>query len=405
MKSYRSIGVLLLVAFAVSAILVASASAEEISPAAWLANGEAITSSLAATVTGEVIIEDTKVGAGVTCSMSIDGTVGAGGEGTITAILSLSGTEVTLSAPLLCKSHKSCEEGTDVEVAPEKLPWTTAVDVSSSGTFLEIISAPTFYVTCLVLGFKTSDECVGTNSSFEVLNVTGGVEPMGQSSPKTNCSIGGAETGSLEFLSGSLDTLTGGGTLAVSGEFVKPMYEGEGVEKEILAGEWEEEEKGSRQDFTFNNGTIMTSVACQLTLRWATQNRGSELLVTPSFAGCIYTGNGEGAVVNFGACSYKFKAPTLIRSAPREWNATVDLVASGCVVKITSANTACEIRIAGGAGNQNLPSANTANSGRDLLVNAAFNMAYTSTNCSAPILEGTHTLYTGRMTVQGAAYR
>jgi hypothetical protein len=400
MKSYQSIGVLLLVVFAFSAVLAASASADEVSPAAWLANGEAITSSLAADTTGELIIEDAKAGAGVTCSMSIDGTVGASGEGEITAILSLSGTEVTLSAPLLCKSHKSCEEGTDVEVSPEKLPWTTVVGVSGSGTYLEIVSEPTFYATCLVLGIKISDECVGTDSSFEVLNVTGGVEPMGQFLPKANCTIGGTETGSLEFVSGSLATLSGGGTLSASGEFVKPMYEGEGVEKEILEGEWKEEEKGTGQYFTFNNGTIVTSVICQLSFRWAKQARSSEFVITPTYASCTYSGNGEKATVAFGACRYKFKVPMLI---PRGWRATVDLIATGCEVKIMFETNACEIKIVGGTSNQNLPWVFEENVGNDLKFNAMFTMVYTSANCAAPIVAtGGRTSYTGGMIAFGA---
>lgn len=333
--------------------------------------------------------------------MSIDGTVGAKGQGEITAILSLAGVEVTLSAPLLCKSHKSCAEGTEIEVSPEKLPWTTAVGVSNSGTYLEIVSEPTFSVTCLVLGVKVSDECVGSQSSAEVLNVAGGVEPMGQELPKANCSIGGAETGSVEFVSGSLTTLTGGGTLSVSGEFVKPLYEGEGPEKEILEGEWKEEEAGAHQYFTFNNAVPAQSVICQLAFTWTKQAASSVFIVNPAYAGCFYSGNGEKAAVTFGAtCRYRFKAAMMIA---RGFRATLDLIGTGCEVKITFENTMCQIKIpGGGTNNQNLPWVYETNSGANLDIDAAFNMTYTAANCAAVIGAGGSTAYSGGMIAFGA---
>jgi hypothetical protein len=220
MKIHRSIGVVL---FAVLVLgVTASASAETTLLAEWLLNGAPVTTLTSVEGSGEILWEDIGNKAGITCSDIGDGSVGPNGEGEITEILTLAGVAVSLVTPTLCKklAGSACEESaTDIEAAPEKLPWRGSLVLSEAGTFLtELLEGEAAYVvSCLVLGIKVTDECSTTKSKFEVLNVTGGVEAMGEGSPLANCSLGGAEKGRLEALPGNLLKALAG-TLSISSE-------------------------------------------------------------------------------------------------------------------------------------------------------------------------------------------
>jgi hypothetical protein len=217
MRKYRAVWLVAFVLLASSATLAADAGAEVTPPAQWLANGETITSALAAASEGEVVLEDVKEKVGITCDMSLNGTVGPKSEDQVTVVLNLSGTEVTLTVPLKCKAHKTCEENTDVEFAPEKLPWSGIVELTEAGVFKNVLTEASYSASCLILGIKISEECTITNSSHEILNVTGGVESVGPSSPDGTCTLGGSNAGEIQFLSGFLTLLTGAGSLTVSG--------------------------------------------------------------------------------------------------------------------------------------------------------------------------------------------
>lgn len=197
-----------------------SAAAETTLLAEWLINGVAVTSSTSVEGTGEFIMEDAKAGIGVICAGSAVGTVGPDGAGETTEILTLGGVIISLATPLLCKSHKSCEESaTDIEAAPEHLPLSGALELTQAGGFRAFaIASADYFVSCLVLGIKVSEECTTTNVSYQVVNVTGGVESVGKGEPAANCTVGGVESGELEFAPGNLLKPTAGGTLSVSSE-------------------------------------------------------------------------------------------------------------------------------------------------------------------------------------------
>jgi len=218
MKKIHMISMALVALFAFSAVLVSTAAAETTLLSEWFIGGTAVTSLTLVEATGEILLSDTSNGSDVLCSGIFVGSVGANGEDEITEVLSLSNVLVTLTAPLLCTSDATCEASTtDVEVAPEELPWHTLLylDVSSS-LFLDLVVKAGYSVTCLVLGIKVEDKCTTENASGEVKNVTGGVEGKEEAlSPLGTCSIGGAGTGEVVPLAGNLET-SPSGTLTVA---------------------------------------------------------------------------------------------------------------------------------------------------------------------------------------------
>jgi hypothetical protein len=210
MSKLQILGLALVATLALGAMLASSASAEEAMPllAEWLNNGVAV---VAETFTdpGEFVMgEKEKLKA--RCSLILDGEMLADGKGNDTKILTLAGVEVTLAAPALCKSAVGCEENaTDIEVAPENLPWKILAFLSATGEFLELVEGETWDVICLVLGVKISIECTSTDAEFELLNVAGGVEVMGVGKPLGTCP-GGANTFESEQVPGSGDESTTG---------------------------------------------------------------------------------------------------------------------------------------------------------------------------------------------------
>jgi hypothetical protein len=218
MKKIHILSIALVALFALSAVTASMASAETTLLAEWLNNGKPITTNLASTSSGEILLEDTKLGIGVLCSGTFVGTVGENGEDLITAVLNLSGVEVTLSALVKCEAHKFCESGTDIGAAPDKLPWATLLILMENGTFLDVFFASEYFTECLVLGVKVSESCEAPQTGGELVNVTGGVEGVGAPTPKANCTSGGKEAGIIEFQAGNLTSLTEGGPLTVSSE-------------------------------------------------------------------------------------------------------------------------------------------------------------------------------------------
>jgi hypothetical protein len=217
MRKIHILGIALVAMFAFSAVVASMASAETTLLADWEINGAIVTANTATTAEGEIQLEDTKAKLGVTCSGKFIGTVGANGVDSVTEVQSLTGTAVTLTAPLLCKSHKFCEESTtDIEASPEGLPWTTKAYLTEAGAFSDLTVKASYSTSCLVLGIKVSEECTDENASYELLNVTGGIEAMGAALPDGNCTTGGSGAGEVTFLAGNLLKPTAGGTLTVS---------------------------------------------------------------------------------------------------------------------------------------------------------------------------------------------
>jgi hypothetical protein len=221
MSVFQLFGVVLVAIFAFGSIAVSTASAEPTLLAEWLIGSSAVTRLTPIETESFLILEDADTGARVACSIIVEGSVGPSGEGENTEALTKGGVLVTLSAPLLCESDAICEESaTDIEVVPELSPWHFLLYlIEGSGKYRTINkSLITYVVTCLVLGLKITDECSAQNSTVEMRNVTGGVEFVGATSPRGTCSMGGPESGDINYISGSIMRSLTGSVLTVSSE-------------------------------------------------------------------------------------------------------------------------------------------------------------------------------------------
>jgi hypothetical protein len=212
-KRYQTLGLALVAAFALSAVVAASAFA---TAAEWLVGGNPVTSATATKSTGKLLLEDTSTVIGkvaVICEGTLDGTVSAKGVDSITALLNASGVEVTLAAknPLICTNQTNCSGGG--EVYAEGLPWGTQLELTAGGTFIDKLTTVAAYnVTCTILGVKVTDECkalVGTetsvgNGAADVV-LTPGVEAL----PHGECSAGNKESGVIETVEALTATETG----------------------------------------------------------------------------------------------------------------------------------------------------------------------------------------------------
>lgn len=201
------------------AIWAGIASAEVTLLADWLLNGAEVVSRTEATWQGETVYEDSKADLGITCSeiwhIII---IGPSGEDILVEKLTLSGLPISLTSPLLCKSHKFCEESaTDIEFSEEDLPALTLLFLVESGQFRDAATGYSYFVSCLVLGIKVSEECTA-NSSYEVKNVTGGIEGIGKWTPNGTCTVGGSGSGEITWVAGNVLSPVSGGTLTVSSE-------------------------------------------------------------------------------------------------------------------------------------------------------------------------------------------
>jgi hypothetical protein len=219
MRVLQLSGVTLGVILAFSSVIASTASAEFTLLAEWLISGATVTALTSVTSASFLVIEDLDVGARVECDMLFDGSIGPNGEGETTEALTTGGVLITLSAPLLCKSETVCEESTtDITAVPEISPWHNRLYLTESGHFrVANQNLATYIVSCLDLGIKITDECSVQNGSVEVKNATGGVEFVGATSPRGNCSIGGMESGDVNYISGNVMILLTG-TLTVSSE-------------------------------------------------------------------------------------------------------------------------------------------------------------------------------------------
>jgi hypothetical protein len=220
MRKIQILGIALVAMFAFSAIVASMASAETTLLAEWLKSGAAITATTATTSTGTILLEDASANVGVECGGEFVGTVGPDGEDSTTAVLAPGGgNAITLGNLLKCTAFKRCESSTtDVLVAPEGLPWATLLqlDEGTGATFSDTTSDVEYFVECLVLGIKVSETSTspGKVQAFEVLNVTGGIEAMGNLIPNSD-TTSGPETGEVTFLPGNL-TKVAAGTLEAS---------------------------------------------------------------------------------------------------------------------------------------------------------------------------------------------
>lgn len=217
MKKIQILGTALFALFAFSAVLAATASAEVTLLAEWLNGTAAITTLTSTEGNGTLLLEDTSNKGAVECTGTLDGSVGANGEDETTEVLQ-AGVAKTLAAPLTnctAATGSACAKEADIEVGPEELPWHTLLYLTEAGALRDEVQSAGYSVKCLVIGILITDECKG-KSSFEIKNVAGGVELLGEATPKSNCSIGGNNTGKIEPLTGNLLKLLTGTLVGAS---------------------------------------------------------------------------------------------------------------------------------------------------------------------------------------------
>jgi hypothetical protein len=235
-----------LVALLALGVFTASASATFLL-AEWLVGGAAVTTELATSITGELLLEDNKVPiigkADVLCSGFFDGWVGPNSLDWVSETLSLNGTAISntplTGASLDCVAQTGCETNTIVLVWPVGLPWTTEAELLEQESpvkvfFADLIKSATGTVVgweitnCLVLGTAMEDECTINEAAAELL-LEGTTTLLGAFSAaftalaglkNATCTKGGVESGVSEG-SGPF-TLNEGGTLSVSSEGVEP---------------------------------------------------------------------------------------------------------------------------------------------------------------------------------------
>jgi len=218
MKKLHIVLLALVAIFALSAMLAATASAETTLLAEWLVGGEPATAGTSVESTGTLLLEDSKFKGSVECKGILDGTVSTNGADETIEVLNEAGTaKIALGGTaLVCakETGSSCE-GTDNEVFPEDLPWKTLLYLTEGGLFRDHVTKAGYSVTCLILGISATDECISENASYELLNVTAGVEGNGTISPDGTCTFSREATGVVQFITGNLTkTLTG--TLSAS---------------------------------------------------------------------------------------------------------------------------------------------------------------------------------------------
>jgi len=200
------------VALVAFSALVGTASAETTLLAEWLVGGVGVTELTSTEAAGAVILRDAKIGLEMECSGVADGSVGVNGESETTELL-VGSTPVSLTKPAVCKGIGGCSA--PAEAAPENLPWHGQLFLTEGGLFRGAKSRGTYWSMCTVLGFLVEEECTLTNATAELLNVTGGVEVMGEATPLGECTTGGKEAAAITAVAGNLGkTLTG--TLTVS---------------------------------------------------------------------------------------------------------------------------------------------------------------------------------------------
>jgi hypothetical protein len=219
MKKLQIVLLALFAVVALSAVVVASASAEETLLAEWLVGiGNPVAELLSAETAGQLTLEDTKTLAGaaaVLCSAILDGSVGPNGEDEVTEVLNLKKEKVELGVLALlgtgagsdCVTVKICSEGTatsPIEVWPEGLPWHTTLFLMAEGKFLDLVTGSNaggkfgYTLLCLVAGLNTEDTCESADSEYEVINDadTGDASvPAGQTITGATCTMSGAATG------------------------------------------------------------------------------------------------------------------------------------------------------------------------------------------------------------------
>jgi len=201
MRKFSLVGLGLVVVCAFSALATTSAFALGLTTAQWLVNGAKITANLPADTLGELLFEDTELGGAILCSGLFEGTIGAEGQDETTMVFDLENKlieELDSSAAtggLKCVAdEKICLVNS--EIWPVNLPFLTLLklDTEETETFWDQLDLnanglmPGYWIRCLTSLVTIEELCEAAVGAIgELLNVAGGVEPMGEITPLGTC--------------------------------------------------------------------------------------------------------------------------------------------------------------------------------------------------------------------------
>jgi len=187
MKKFQIGALALFAVLSLTAMFASVASAATTLPAEWLFNSAAITSELLVNTSGELLLEESQIGADVLCIGLFEGTVGPGDKDLVTLIEDLEGKDVQqgssgTNAWLNCFIHETkgdCEEALEtlVQVFPLNLPWTTLVELIINEKHEEVFvdlfvegtpstKKPGYLVECSILGIKGDATCEGESGAL-----------------------------------------------------------------------------------------------------------------------------------------------------------------------------------------------------------------------------------------------
>lgn len=222
MKKMHIWGLALAAVFAFSAVVVASAFAEE---PVWLLDSAKVTAVSPVETTGELTLTELEgplgVHAGVLCSGILDGTIGLKGTNEVTKVLTLAKTEtesLVEGKEIACANVENCSGGTPL-VWAEKLPWDSQL-VLSGTAITDVTLNAAYEVDCVnsLVGLL-EDLCEQAETIATLTNNTteGDVTGTITSENLGLCTLSGKLSGDIVTDSPAL-TFQTGHTLAVSEE-------------------------------------------------------------------------------------------------------------------------------------------------------------------------------------------
>jgi hypothetical protein len=225
MRKFQLLGAALVAMFSFGVLASSASAVNTFLLAEWLVGGHPVVSELLVEISGELLLEDTKVPligkAMILCSGLFDGWVGPHSLDWISEILTLSGVAVSnvdlSGASLDCTPQTGCESNTPGLVWFFGLPKETEVELLEGDTptpiFIDLIfgNFGFHYTECLVLGVPQEDLCVteaaaGETSAVVQLTLEGTTLLSSFSKEVTElvgvklitCTVGGANSGVIE---------------------------------------------------------------------------------------------------------------------------------------------------------------------------------------------------------------
>src|ERR1700684_197523 len=184
MKKLNILGVVLIAVFAMSMVVVATASAVEFLLALWLVGGVNVAANLATDGEGELLLEDELTLLGkvfVLCSGILDGTVGPESKDEVTKLLTLGTLHTEIPTTVLTEPGMACTDQSG-GLCPEplfwaeKLPWDTEAELMIDGPetfFVDLILAGAYYIICMGNGIE--DLCEAPELAVKLTNLVGGI--------------------------------------------------------------------------------------------------------------------------------------------------------------------------------------------------------------------------------------